>query len=221
MNSTEIRKSHHIRPRAASRVFKAAKYSENSDRPLNWMVTLNFTHTVCPNKRASQATGEITAKFGRWLRYQSAKAIKTGGESYGAPVYLTVLENPNDIHHVHWLVHVPTSVLSLFEKSVAKWLSKAAGEITMPNGAIDITPVDTVMALSRYLMKGVEKHHAKRCFVRPEDQGIILGKRVAISRSLGFAARQKNTASTTSRAFRQPPTKSISASANFPNTSPP
>jgi len=164
---------------------------------------------------------EITAKFGRWLRYQSAKAIKAGGESYGAPAYLTVLENPNDIHHVHWLVYVPASLLSLFEKSVPKWLSKAAGEITMPNGAIDITPIDTVMALSRYLMKGVEKHHARRCFVRPENQGIVFGKRVAISRSLGLAARQKNAPSTTSKFFHQNHIKGMSAATHSPNTSQP
>ena len=192
MSQTAQRKSHYIRPRAASRVFKAAKHSQSSSRPLNYLVTLNFNHTTCPHERASQATSEIASKFGRWLRYQSAKSIKAGGSTYGAPAYVTVIENPNNIHHVHWLVHVPDELMRLFAKTVPTWLTKAAGEITAPSGAIDIRPVATVMATSRYLMKGVEKHYARRCFVRPEDQGMVLGKRVSVSRSLGHAARQRH-----------------------------
>jgi hypothetical protein len=186
----QLRKSHHIRGRQASKFFKAAKHSESQARSLNLFVTLNLSHTSCPEMMASIAMAEICGKFGRWLRHQSQKARQSGLPGYGAPIYETVIENPNGVHHAHWLVHVPNELAELFEKALPKWLSRATGGIIILDGAIKIKPIITVMALSRYCMKGVDPHHAKRCFVRSKDQGIVWGKRVSISRSLGPKARK-------------------------------
>ena len=191
------KKSHHIRSRAASRFFKAAKFSESQARSLNRLVTLNLSHTTCPEQAASSAVAALIGKFGRWLRHQSSKAEAAGLTGFGPPLYGAVLEAPKGIHHVHWLVHVPPELEALFVKTLPKWLEKTAGTVVKPLGAISIEPVKTVMALSRYCMKGVEKHHAKRCFVQPIDQGVIWGKRVMISRGLGAKARAKATMSAT------------------------
>ncbi len=184
-------KSHHIRSRAASRFFKATKHSEEQATPLNRLVTLNLSHTTCPEQAASAAVASLIAKFGRWLRHQSKKIEAAGRVDFGPPAYSAVLEAPGGINHAHWLVYVPPELENLFIKTLPKWLEKTAGTIVTPVGAIDVTPIDTIMALSRYCMKGVEKHHAKRCFVRPVDQGVVWGKRVLISRSLGATARAR------------------------------
>jgi hypothetical protein len=184
------RKTHYIRSRQASAFFKAAKHAEGHARPLNLFVTVNLTHTACPSHLADKAVRAVCSKFSRWLRYQSQKAIGSGRSGYGPPTYGRVIEAPDDLHHVHWLIHVPANLRPAFEKVLPKWVLKATGGITRPKGLIDIQEVNAVMAVSRYCMKGVDPHHAKRCFVRPKPQGIVLGKRVAISRSLGAAARK-------------------------------
>jgi len=186
-----LRRSHHIRGRAASRFFKAAKHSEGRAQPMNLFVTLNLAHTACSPGLVSQAMGDICAKFGRWLRYQSKKAMRDGRPGYGPPAYEAVLEAPGGIYHVHWLVYVPSELEKLFKATLPKWVKKTAGEILITAGAVHIKPIYKVMALSRYCMKGVERGHARRCHVTPSDQGVILGRRVLISRSLGPTARKK------------------------------
>ena len=186
-----MRKSHHIRSRAASKFFKAAKHSEGQATQLNRLVTLNLSHTACPEQEASATVACLIAKFSRWLRYQSKKAENAGRVGFGPPAYSAVLEAPKGISHVHWLVYVPPELEKLFVKTLPTWLQKTAGTIVTPAGAINIKPITTIMALSRYCMKGVEKHHAKRCFVKPVNQGVVWGKRVLISRSLGAKARAK------------------------------
>jgi hypothetical protein len=191
MTGTPIpRRTHYIRSRQASAFFKAAKHAEGHVRPLNLFVTINLSHTSCPSHLVDKAIRAVCSKFSRWLRYQSKKATDTGCPGYGPPTYARVIEAPDDLHHVHWLVHVPADLRPAFEKTLPKWVLKATDAITRPEGLINIKEVDTVMAVSRYCMKGVDPHHAKRCFVRPKPQGVVLGKRVAISRSLGPAARK-------------------------------
>lgn len=185
-------KSHYIRSRSASKFFKGAKHAQTHGRPLNLHVTLNLSHTSCTHAQASEAVTGICAKFTRWLSYQSQKAVAQGEAGYGRPTYEAVIEAPNGIHHVHWLVHVPADLQEVFTAKLTVWLSKVCGTITRPAGAIHVQAIDTVMALSRYCMKGVDPHHAKRCYVRPISQGVVLGKRVTISRSLGPTARKQD-----------------------------
>ena len=156
------------------------------------------------------------AKFGRWLRHQSKKAEASGRKSFGPPTYGAVLEAPGRIHHVHWLVYVPPELEPLFEKTLPRWLEKTAGTVINPVGAIDIRPIDTIMALSRYCMKGVERHHAKRCYVVPIDQGVVWGKRVLISRSLGAKARERAKRVTSSSMSCATGSASPSGSAGLP-----
>ena len=186
-----LKKSQNIRSRAASRFFKGARHARDHGRPLNLHVTLNLSHTSYPGMLASAAVSDICGKFTRWLAYQSEKAIKRGEGGYGRPTYEAVIEAPGGIYHVHWLVHVPDDLQELFEKTLPKWFSRVCGPVVKPTGAIHIGPIDTVMALSRYCMKGVDPSHARRCFVRPINQGVVFGKRVAISRSLGPRAREQ------------------------------
>ncbi len=184
-------RSHHIRSRSASRFFKGAKHAGEHGRPLNLHVTLNLSHTSATSAQASAAAIAMCGKFTRWLNHQSKKALAGGNKPFGRPTYEAVVEVPNGLHHVHWLVHVPEALQSLFAAKLPTWLSKVCGEVARPSGAIHVSPIDTVMALGRYCMKGLDPYHARRYWVRPVDQGVVLGKRVIISRSLGPKARQQ------------------------------
>ena len=185
------RSTKHIRPRSTSKYFKAAKFSEGRAEQPNLYVTINLAHTECRPEMASSVMRVIYAKFGRWLRYQSKKDKQRGGAGYGPPTYLAVIENPKDIHHGHWTVYVPKALQDLFKATLPTWIIKTAGKIIKAEGLVDIQPVETIMALSRYCMKGVDPRHARRCFVKPKPQGVVVGLRTAVSRSLSAAARLK------------------------------
>lgn len=199
-----MRRSECIKPRQASKFFKAARHSQDSTRPLNLHITINLAHTSCPPDEAACAMTAIAAKFTRWLRHQSKKAQERGATGYGPPTYQAVVENPNGIHHAHWLVHVPDELLELFGKMLPKWIAKVVGRVDREEGLVKLGPIETVMALSRYCMKGVDPRHARRCFVKHKPQGTVWGKRVSISRSLGQKAREA-AASAASRASQPRP----------------
>ena len=202
-----FRKTHHIRSRSASGFFKGAAHAKSHGRPLNLHVTLNMWQTNYPSDHVSVAVARICGKFTRWLAYQSQKAGQQGKGDYGRPTYQTVIESPKGNYHLHWLVHVPTDLADAFAACVPRWFSKVCGEAQNPTKAIHIKRIDSVMALSRYCMKGVDPQHAKRCYVRPINQGVVFGKRVSISRSLGPLARRKEQSASVSGSNAPSPTR--------------
>lgn len=107
----------------------------------------------------------------------------------GKPTYQSVIEAPGGAHHVHWFVHVPDDLRVLFERKLPTWVRKTCGAVT-DDAALHVESI-TDMGIARYCMKGVEPQHASRCYVRPENQGEVFGKRVGISRSLGPRARMQ------------------------------
>lgn len=44
------------------------------------------------------------------------------------------------------------------------------------------------MPLARYACKGIRPDHARRMYIKPIAQGIVVGKRSGVSRALGKAA---------------------------------
>ena len=188
-----LRKSNCVSKRAASSFFKGAKHARDHGRPLNQLVTVNLWQTECLAGEASIRVAMLCAKFTRWLLHQSQKALKQGRPDYGPSTYETVIEAPDGHFHVHWTVHVPSKLQALFVKTLPRWIEKTCGP-ARSDAVIDVREVETVMALGRYCMKGIDPHQARRYFVEAEDQGVVFGKRVGISRSLGPKARRKEQA---------------------------
>jgi hypothetical protein len=152
-------------------------------RPLNTFVTVNFDHTDCPPEHVSAAFERLRDNhFVRWLRYEEA-----------APAYYVwVLENQGGDMHVHWVVHVPSSLRKAFGTRLPKWLARVAGIIRCSESAINIKPVSKLRSLTRYLLKGMDSRYAPRYSVQHESQGLVYGKRCGVSKSLGPSARNRS-----------------------------
>jgi len=182
--------SRHITGKQATAYFAAMKHARDQVDPPNLSVTLNLSCTDCPPGEASPVMQQlVNDRFGRWLRNKSHKSTKAGGPGH-ILTYTWVVENKDGIQHVHWCLRLDEKLRSEFEHKLPKWVRSAAGKINDPKRCINIKDISFVMGLARYCMKGINPQQASRRFVRPENQGVVYGKRVAISRSLGRAARR-------------------------------
>jgi len=186
------RTNEYVSRRQGTNFLAAHRFAEQIGRRLNLAVTLNFSHTTCDPTCTSEAFERLRDNhFSRWLRYRSQKAQKAGRRPFGAPTHAWVIEAKDGYQHVHWNLHMPTSLEKEFLKRLPKWLEKAAGKIEMPLGVIHSQPI-TDFGYSRYCMKGLEPHHAKARWVRPEAQGTVVGKRCGTSLNLGPSARKRH-----------------------------
>ena len=185
-----MKPSKHISNKQGTAYFAAMKYARAQDEPPNLSVTLNLSCTDCPPGEASIVMQEIVSdRFGRWLRYKSRKAEAAGQLGYPL-AYTWVMEAKGGDPHAHWCVLVAPELRAEFERKLPKWVQSVAGTIRDAGRCIHIAEINSIMGLARYCMKGINPHHAAKRHVDPEDQGIVYGKRVGISRSLGKRARR-------------------------------
>lgn len=161
------------------------RFAARTGRPLNQLVTINFAHAGCPALLVSLRFGRLLAqRFGRWLRRA------TNGR--GAPTYVWVVEAPGGRAHVHWAVHVPPALAADFRSRLPRWVADAAAiEVAaLEPAAIDHRPVDNAIGLKRYLLKGMDPYFAGRWQIRAVPQGLVIGRRVGVSRTLARGARR-------------------------------
>lgn len=183
------RQSRHIDRRQVSNFFGAVQAAETLGRPLNTFVTLNFDHTTCEPMYVSGAFEKLRDNhFTRWLRYQSRRSRRS---NYGPPTYAWVIEHKGGDTHVHWMAHIPASLKKAFETKLPQWLAAVAGVVRCESSAIKVKPIDRLLGLGRYFMKGIDPRHAPAYHVRSVPQGVVYGKRCGISKCLGPTARAR------------------------------
>lgn len=103
------------------------------------------------------------------------------------PTFLWVLENPGDegLFHAHWAVYVPVERQADFAVKLERWLKGVASKLCTPE-PIHIKPVDALLGLGEYLLKGQFPTIARDHGITPECQGWIPGKkRSGCSKNLG------------------------------------
>ena len=97
---------------------------------------------------------------------------------------------------------MPECLRKEFERKFPQWINNTVGSITDKDRCINIKEIYGVMGIARYCMKGISPVHAGRRHIRPEEQGIVYGKRVAISRNLGKKAREEAIKAISDPAFK-------------------
>lgn len=181
----------YIGSKQGSAYLSAMLYDRDNGGRMNLFVTLNFTHTESSPSDASYAMQRLVSdRFSRWFRYQSTRASRLGDGAFGPVIYTWVAEAKSG-RHFHWCLHMPEELRLDFEKRLPKWISDVVGPISDEGGCINIRDIYGIMGAARYCMKGINPIHAGRRHIRPEEQGTVYGKRVAISRSLSKKARGK------------------------------
>jgi hypothetical protein len=182
MQNTRI--SHFIRRKPASNLHHATKYAAKIGCPLNTFVTINFAELGIDEKDvSSQFQKMVGQRFAPWLR-------RTAANNNGIrPTYVWSLEAASKRPAVHWMLHLPKSLISIFNKKLDRWVSQISSGDVSPQ-AIKTEKVNNDVGLKRYLLKGTDPQYAVCIGIRPTDQGIVIGKRSGFSRNLGPVARK-------------------------------
>jgi hypothetical protein len=184
---SRYRQSGHLNKRQVSSCCQAALLSEELGRPLNLYVVIDLRHTDVGAESASHVFERVrSGHFVRWM------ARKRPG---CPPLFVWTIETAGSSAHINWLVHIPIDLQAEFETKLERWFKRSTGTQHVAPTAIDIQPIGLtatkgsgLMTLVRYVCKGVHPSVAARMHIRPVDQGITVGKRSGVSRSLGKAA---------------------------------
>lgn len=175
-----LRRSHFIRRQQATNIKPAIRLAEKLNTPLNRFVTINFNHTDCDADAVSVAFASLRERFTRWFRgVMRAEGIERKA------AFIWVIENAGGQVAVHWLVHVPDTLLGDFSTRLSRWLEKVTGGIHCCESAINIKPAHTPLGAGKYMMKGIDPVFADFYRIRHIPQGLVYGKRCGFSQNLG------------------------------------
>lgn len=175
--------SQYIGRRGGRTLFHGLRLSRSLLVEPNLFVTIRFWETSLTISEMGEAFLQMRRKFVRWIQNPS----RHFADSAASPTFLWVLENPEDKghFHAHWLVHVPETRHSDFTAKLNGWLKSVAPNIYTPE-PIHIEPVDALLGLGSYLLKGQFPAIARYYGIEPKYQGWIPGrKRSGCSKNLG------------------------------------
>lgn len=168
------------------------KYPEANvtiDKPLNLFVTINWGLLGASTDHFRTLRNE---RYCRWLRTRSKQLKKEF-----KPTYIAVIEKGD----VHWNLHMPEELYDdfcdLLPKRVASMLNKTNGRQKrsanmepVPDHIVNIQDTRNSVAVRKYMLKGINPPDAFRFGIHKlEDHVVILGRRTAVSRTLGTVAR--------------------------------
>ena len=176
-----MRKSGFIRRQQATNFAPAIRLAEKTGRPLNYLITLNYSDTACAPEAASAAFARLRDNhFGPWYRRPKKGVLPPTQPA----AFIWVIENTSVIA-AHWLVHIPDGRLTDFTAHLEKWLIKTTGGVHFMANALNIRGVYNVAGVRLYMLKGIDPMYGPFYGVRPIDQGVVHGKRFGFSESLG------------------------------------
>lgn len=175
-----------IGPKQAARTFHAVRFANHSSRSLNLLVTIDFTSLGLDDDQAGLFFRDTWSRFTRWYAYQRQK-----GRAFGTFDAYAVHEHPDGgPRHVHWVMRVPAGARAEVETVIRKRVEKLAG-LDCLGKALHFLDVERAGGVAKYTLKGIDPAYANHFHMVAKDQGVIIGRRITISRSIGFAARKR------------------------------
>lgn len=177
-----------IGPKQAARVFHAVRFATSIGRPLNLLVTIDTSTLGIKDEDASKFVREVWARLTRWWAYQRIKKNRQLGEFAAIVVH----ENPDGgPRHAHWLMHVPEEARDDVERIIRSRIEKLAGLACLGRAVHFHHDVNAPGKLAKYMLKGVDPDYAAHFHMEAVDQGMVLGRRMTVSRSIGYTARER------------------------------
>ncbi|WP_303718717.1 hypothetical protein [Brevundimonas naejangsanensis] len=175
-----------IGPKQAARAFHSVRFANDNGRPLNLLVTVDFTTLGIDTDDAYRVFQHLWSRVARWWAYRRAKDANLGTFDCYA-----VHEHPEDgPRHVHWFLHVPQKYRAALEAAILKRVEKLSG-LDCLGRAVHFLDVTKPGGVAKYTLKGVHPAYADHFHMEASDQGFISGRRLAISRSIGATARER------------------------------
>lgn len=170
----------------ASNIRVAINAAAAMNLPLTHFVTINFAHTNCTPAEGLQAFRELrNNRFGKWVTRTRKKAPWQAAQA----AHVWVVENPDDLTHVHWAVHIPAGAEAEFTRLMPKWLQAVTGGPLAP-GALDIRPVHDASRLALYMLKGADEGYTTFANIINLPQGRVDGRRCGVAHALNRTARK-------------------------------
>ena len=162
------------------------RFANDNGRPLNLMVTIDFSSLGIVVDEAAAFFRDTWARVSRWYAYQRKK-----GCAFGPFDAYAVHEHPDDgPRHVHWVMRAPAGAREEIERVIRARLEKMTG-LACLGRAVHFLDIAKPGGVAKYTLKGVHPAFAAHFHMRAEDQGEITGRRITVSRSIGYAARQR------------------------------
>ena len=181
------RKSLSIGPKQAARALHAVRFAKHQGRPLNLFVTIDTTSLGIDEDDAGHFIRRVWACLSRWWSYQRG----TKGRNLGTFDAILVHESPpGGPRHIHWLFHAPPEARSDIEKVIRNRVEKLAKRHDVGR-LVHFQSATGPGTLAKYMLKGIDPQYADHFHMIAHDQGEILGRRMTVSRSIGFAARKR------------------------------
>lgn len=175
-----------IGAKQVARTFHAVRFANDNGRPLNLMVTIDFSSLGLDVDDASAFFKETWSRVSRWWAYQRQK-----GRAFGSFDAYAVHEHPeNGPRHVHWVMRAPTGTRDEIERVIRARIEKMTG-LACLGRAVHFLDVEKPGGVAKYTLKGVHPAYARHFHMVSQDQGLIIGRRLTVSRSIGYAARQR------------------------------
>lgn len=174
-----------IKRKAGASFLHSARTAAAIGRPLNTHVTLSLWLMNIGHDTASAVFRALRERhFQRWSRYapRGQQSVRNG-----PPTYAWVVEAPQGRAHVHWMIHISPGNEERFSAALTNWVAKRTSATPIPATAIDIKPITHAEGLKLYLAKGLDPYLARLWRIRPEEAGIVMGRRCGTSRNLGPA----------------------------------
>lgn len=193
-----MRSSRYLPHRAAANLTRAVNFAGEIGRPLNTLVTINYGLTYVHEEAMTAAFRRLLKSFfGKWFaRHRTHRS-----PADRALTYVWVAEGRAGHPGVHWLVYLPYTMKQEFEQELGRWVEKTAG-VLIDTKAVEAKFAWRPVGAANYMLKGLHPNHARRFKIDPVFQGVVFGKRCAVSENLGPAAirryRQKVTAASLS-----------------------
>jgi len=176
-----------IGPKQAARTLHAVRFANDNGRALNLLVTIDFTSLGIDPDEAAGIFRAVWQRFTRWYSYQRDQK----GRSFGPFDAYAIHEHPEGgPRHVHWVMRAPDGAKSEIERVIRSRVEKLT-QFACLGRAIHFKEVGGAGQLAKYTLKGVHPAYAAHFFIRASDQGFVSGRRLTVSRSIGYAARQR------------------------------
>jgi hypothetical protein len=175
------RVSQFIRQRSASNIHHATNIATAIGLPLNVFATITFSLTECPPDEVSWAFRKLLSnRYAHWARRVTKRS----------PTHVWAIEAAADTIEVHWLVHVPVEHQAEFRRRLMDWTIGVTGGVRAQR-AIKTKPVNNLVGIRQYILKGMDAAFAADYGVRHQPQGAVYGKRAGTSQNLGPAAKRR------------------------------
>jgi len=164
----------------AENLIQAAAFAATQGVPLNCFLTCKH------GDKNGRIHSQLLRKIGEWQGYHIGRtAYVWAREATGGP-------------HSHILLHIPAEKRALFQRRARRWVKELLSVKRMPIGTLQVRSLRSELNYDiqlrntvRYILKGSDE--ATRRFIdckRPQE-GVVTGKRVGVSASLGVAERRK------------------------------